>query len=66
METLINNYLSLIHIYYPRFGYRGFMVYVGRHYFPVSYLKQIIAPAGDSKEVEVTLTISPAVAVRCV
>ena len=27
---------------YPRFGYRGFMVDVGRHYFPVSYLKQII------------------------
>ena len=23
---------------YPRFGYRGFMVDVGRHYFPVSYL----------------------------
>lgn len=27
---------------YPRFGYRGFMVDVGRHYFPVPYLKQII------------------------
>lgn len=27
---------------YPRFDYRGFMVDVGRHYFPVSYLKQII------------------------
>lgn len=27
---------------YPRFGYRGFMVDVGRHYFPVSYIKQII------------------------
>ena len=27
---------------YPRFGYRGFMVDVGRHYFPVSYLKEII------------------------
>lgn len=27
---------------YPRFGYRGFMVDVGRHYFPVDYLKEII------------------------
>lgn len=27
---------------YPRFGYRGFMVDVGRHYFPVTYLKEII------------------------
>lgn len=27
---------------YPRFGYRAFMVDVGRHYFPVDYLKQII------------------------
>lgn len=27
---------------YPRFPYRGFMVDVGRHYFPVSYLKQLI------------------------
>ncbi len=27
---------------YPRFGYRGFMVDVGRHYFPVNYLKEII------------------------
>lgn len=27
---------------YPRFDYRGFMVDVGRHYFSVSYLKQII------------------------
>lgn len=26
----------------PRFDYRGFMIDVGRHYFPVSYLKQII------------------------
>ena len=27
---------------YPRFDYRGFMLDVGRHYFPVSYIKQII------------------------
>ena len=27
---------------YPRFGYRGFMVDVGRHFFPVAYLKEII------------------------
>lgn len=27
---------------YPRFGYRGFMLDVGRHYFPVAYLKQLI------------------------
>ena len=27
---------------YPRFGYRGFMIDVGRHYFPVSYLKELI------------------------
>lgn len=27
---------------YPRFGYRGFMLDVGRHYFPVSYVKQVI------------------------
>lgn len=27
---------------YPRFKYRGFMVDVGRHFFPVSYLKQLI------------------------
>lgn len=26
----------------PRFNYRGFMLDVGRHYFPVSYLKQVI------------------------
>lgn len=27
---------------YPRFGYRGFMVDVGRHFFSVDYLKEII------------------------
>ncbi len=27
---------------YPRFGYRGFMLDVGRHYFPVDYIKQVI------------------------
>lgn len=27
---------------YPRFGYRGFMVDVGRHFFGVDYLKEII------------------------
>lgn len=27
---------------YPRFGYRGFMVDVGRHFFGVDYLKKII------------------------
>lgn len=27
---------------FPRFPYRGFMVDVGRHFFPVSYLKQMI------------------------
>ena len=27
---------------HPHFDYRGFMVDVGRHYFPVSYLKEII------------------------
>lgn len=27
---------------YPRFGYRGFMLDVGRHYFPVSYIKQVV------------------------
>lgn len=27
---------------YPRFGYRGFLVDVGRHFFSVEYLKQII------------------------
>lgn len=27
---------------FPRFRYRGFMIDVGRHFFPVSYLKQII------------------------
>ena len=27
---------------YPRFGYRGFMIDVGRHYFPVAYLKELI------------------------
>lgn len=26
----------------PRFPYRGFMIDVGRHYFPVSYLKEMI------------------------
>ena len=26
----------------PRFRYRGFMIDVGRHFFPVSYLKQMI------------------------
>ena len=27
---------------FPRFRYRGFMIDVGRHFFPVSYLKQMI------------------------
>ena len=27
---------------YPRFRYRGFMIDVGRHFFPVSYLKRMI------------------------
>jgi hexosaminidase len=27
---------------YPRFPYRGFLVDVGRHFFPVSYIKEII------------------------
>ena len=27
---------------YPRFGYRGFMIDVGRHFFPVSYIKEMI------------------------
>ncbi|MBE6275893.1 MAG: beta-N-acetylhexosaminidase [Bacteroides sp.] len=27
---------------YPRFGYRGFMLDVGRHYFPIDYIKQVI------------------------
>lgn len=27
---------------YPRFPYRGFLVDVGRHYFPLSYLKQLV------------------------
>ncbi|WP_347047558.1 beta-N-acetylhexosaminidase [Bacteroides fragilis] len=27
---------------FPRFHYRGFMIDVGRHFFPVSYLKQMI------------------------
>lgn len=27
---------------FPRFRYRGFMIDVGRHFFPVSYLKQVI------------------------
>ena len=27
---------------FPRFPYRGFMIDVGRHYFPVSYLKEMI------------------------
>ncbi|MFT4033501.1 MAG: family 20 glycosylhydrolase [Siphonobacter sp.] len=27
---------------YPRFGYRGVMLDVGRHYMPVSYIKQLI------------------------
>ena len=27
---------------YPRFGYRGFMVDVGRHFFSVDYLKELI------------------------
>ena len=27
---------------YPRFGYRGFLVDVGRHFFSVDYLKEII------------------------
>ncbi|MCS2529825.1 beta-N-acetylhexosaminidase [Bacteroides fragilis] len=29
---------------FPRFRYRGFMIDVGRHFFPVSYLKQMIDP----------------------
>lgn len=27
---------------FPRFRYRGFMIDVGRHFFPISYLKQMI------------------------
>lgn len=27
---------------YPRFGYRGFLVDVGRHFFSVAYLKEVI------------------------
>lgn len=27
---------------FPRFRYRGFMIDIGRHFFPVSYLKQMI------------------------
>lgn len=27
---------------YPRFGYRGFLLDVGRHFFPVDYIKQFI------------------------
>lgn len=27
---------------YPRFAYRGFMLDVGRHFFPTSYIKQLI------------------------
>ena len=27
---------------FPQYGYRGFMIDVGRHYFPVAYLKELI------------------------
>lgn len=27
---------------FPQYGYRGFMIDVGRHYFPVTYLKELI------------------------
>ncbi len=34
---------------YPRFGYRGLLLDVGRHYFPVSYLKKLLDLAAQYK-----------------
>jgi hexosaminidase len=34
---------------YPRFGYRGLLLDVGRHYFPVSYLKRLLDLAAQYK-----------------
>jgi len=34
---------------YPRFGYRGLLVDVGRHYFPVGYLKKLLDLAAQYK-----------------
>jgi hexosaminidase len=34
---------------YPRFGYRGLLLDVGRHYFPVSYLKKLLELAAQYK-----------------
>jgi hexosaminidase len=34
---------------YPRFGYRGLLVDVGRHFFPASYLKKLIDLAAQYK-----------------
>jgi hexosaminidase len=33
----------------PRFGYRGLLLDVGRHYFPVNYLKKLLALAAQYK-----------------
>jgi hexosaminidase len=34
---------------YPRFGYRGLLLDVGRHYFPVSFLKKLLDLASQYK-----------------
>jgi hexosaminidase len=34
---------------YPRFGYRGLLLDVGRHYFPVTYLKKLLDLAAQYK-----------------
>jgi hexosaminidase len=34
---------------YPRFGYRGLLLDVGRHYFPVSYLEKLLDLAAQYK-----------------
>ena len=34
---------------YPRFGYRGLLLDVGRHYFPVSYLRKLLDLAAQYK-----------------
>jgi hexosaminidase len=34
---------------YPRFGYRGLLLDVGRHYFPVPYLKKLLDLAAQYK-----------------
>jgi hexosaminidase len=34
---------------YPRFGYRGLLLDVGRHYFPVAYLKKLLDLAAQYK-----------------